>query len=137
MYNYIYDKNVMNKAGEMNTNINVYSPYEGFVKGTLFKTLYQPYKNFEPGKLNATTEREKELLCVMMYYAGLHDLGLYLNVYPEDKDALKLRNEYYEKYMVSKKEFEMNNSPIGWDCKYPVEKGFTFATTPFQWEVKR
>ena len=54
------------------------------------------------------------MLEVQMYYAGLHDLTLYLDVYPEDLEAVKLRDEYYEKYKNAKEEYEKRYNPYSW-----------------------
>ena len=137
MYNYgVYNKNVIDKNVEAK-NVDVFSSYDGFINGTLFKPLYEPYKNYVPERITGKNEKEKAILSVMMYYAGLHDLTLYLDVHPEDKDALRLREEYFDKYQVSKKEYEKIGSPYTWDANFPVNKGFTYAMTPFQWEVRK
>ena len=56
MYNYYnYPQNI-NFEGEnlrnMNyQNDNLYNPYQGLIRGNMFKNLYQPYKNEKPYEL--------------------------------------------------------------------------------------
>ena len=77
------------------------------------------------------------MLEVQMNYAGLHDLTLYLDVYPEDLEAVKLRDEYYEKYKNAKEEYEKRYNPNSWASFYPTNKLWSYSSTKFQWEMKR
>ena len=40
-------------------NQNLFSPYEGFNKGNLFRDLYDPYKKYVPKNLEPKTEQEQ------------------------------------------------------------------------------
>ena len=135
-YNY-YDRNIINNINGNMNKLNVYSPYEGFINGTLFKTLYKPYKNYKPSLENINGDKEKAMLSVQMYFAGLHDLNLYLELYPNDSEALKLREEYYDKYHQAKKEYDSRFSPFSLDSSFNLQKGFTYSKTPFQWEENK
>ena len=139
MYNYnnYYNRNIINNINGNTEQLNVYSPYEGFIKGTLFKTLYKPYKNYQPSLENISDEKEKAMLNVQMYYSGFHDLNLYLELYPNDKEALKLREEYFDKYNKAKKDYDSKYSPYSLDSSFNLSQGFTYSKTPFQWEMKK
>ena len=45
-----------------NNFLDLYGPYDGFIKGILFKNLYLPYKDYEPAKLLPNNEYEEDLL---------------------------------------------------------------------------
>ena len=52
--------------GNINENtkrnkLNLYSPDEAYLKGNLFRSLYSPYKNYQPAQLKPTSEKEKLL----------------------------------------------------------------------------
>ena len=49
----------------INTNIAnniLYGPYEGFIKGNLFKNLYQQYKNYQPAIIEQKMNKRKHYL---------------------------------------------------------------------------
>lgn len=139
-YNYMNDLNQskLNKNGlnQMNLNNNVKSnkdystdPYEAFIRGNLFSNLYTPYKNYKPAELNPTNEKDYYLLLVQIYGFAAHELTLYLDVNPNDDDAIKLRSEYVKLYnqalmqyeskygAISLKSMTLNSSPWAWDSK--------------------
>lgn len=72
------------------------SPSEGFKRGNIFLDIYSPYKkdmyNFVP-----KNERQKLLLEIMENCFYAHELNLYLDNYPMDKDKINLYNEYSKK----------------------------------------
>ena len=67
----------------------LYSPYEGYVRGNLFPSLYQGYKNIKPS-IKETNNQKQELLSYIGAYAfAAHELNLYLDNYPTDREAVK------------------------------------------------
>lgn len=82
-----------------NTNNGLYSVNEVLEKGTIFKELYKPYKNYVY-KLKLS---EDTLLS--SYILAMHDLKLYLDIHPDDEDIKKL----YEAYKA--KVEEIQNDP--------------------------
>ena len=78
----------------MNNKLNVtMDPYMGFVRGNLFENLYEPYKNYKVKDLNPTNEKDAMLLQLMQYNFALVELNLYLDVNPDDNNALNLYND--------------------------------------------
>ena len=53
MYNEIDYFN--NFSEESNNSLDLFSPYEGYIKGNLFKNLYQEYKNYKPSRVNVNS----------------------------------------------------------------------------------
>lgn len=126
-YAYMDYRNVLEKS-----KMNLYDAKEGFVKGTIFKTLYDPYKNYLPKEPVAMTEKGKSMLEVQMYYAALHDLGLYLDVFPNDANILRLRNEMIEKYEKALKSYEEKYGAI--ECVASKKVPYNWSTTSWPWE---
>lgn len=113
-------------------NISIYSPIEGLTKGTMFQTLYQPYKNYTARSLMPKTEKSKLLIEVQAYDSAKHDMTLYLDVFPEDENALKLRKDFHKSYLEAKKLYESKFPAL---CPNAITKiPWNWATTKWPWE---
>jgi len=117
-----------------NNDINLFTPDEAFKKGTIFKKLYKQYKNYQPGKINIDNEKDRLMNAVQMYALALNDINLYLAVYPNDKDALKIRKEYLDKYNMAKEEYQKKYPAFCIDYDFDINKSFDIATTNFPWD---
>lgn len=78
-------------------NNKLYGAEEGFLKANMMRNEYMPYKNMTYIEPSITNEREKELFEIQKYAFAAHDLNLYLDVNPGDKDLINLFNKYNEK----------------------------------------
>lgn len=126
-YNFVDYRTVLN-----NDNINVYNANEAFKNGTIFKTLYIPYKNYLPKQPTANTEKGKAMLEVQKYCAVCHDLALYLDVFPNDKNVILLRNDYLEKYHNALNNYEKTYGAINSPSANKVP--YNWSTTSWPWE---
>ncbi len=115
---------------------NLFTPDEAFYKGTIFKTLYQPYKTYQPSKVVTSNEKERMMNAVQMYALCLNDINLYLAVYPNDLEAMKVRKEYLDKYEMAKNDFERKYQAICVDYNYDINKPYNISVTDFPWESK-
>lgn len=144
MNNYIDYYNLMNNLNQQTGNSSSYNngnlgydldPYVGFTRGNMFNGLYDSYMNYKPYEINPQNEKQYLLLIVQMYGFAAHDLGLYLDVYPNDSNAIKLRDKYVNLYKKSVNDYEnkygpltlsselLNSSPWNWDSKkWPWEE---------------
>ena len=64
-----------------NNNLDLYTPYEGYIRGNLFKNMYDQYKNFQPGKIKINSEQEEMLLNIGQMAFAAHELNLLLDNY--------------------------------------------------------
>ena len=126
-YNYMEYRNVLDKS-----KMDLYDANEAFTKGTIFKTLYKPYRNYLPKEPMSMTEKGKGMLEIQMYNAASHDLGLYLDVFPNDVNVLRLRNEYLEKYNRALKAYQDKYGAI--ECKESKKVPYSWSTTSWPWE---
>lgn len=124
-----------NFNNEMNNkNPNLYGPYEGYIKGNLFKKLYDTYKNYQPSKLNITSEQDEMLLNVNELSFARHEMNLLLDNYPNNNNALNTFNSYRNMENKARENYErrfgpleitsndINNIPFAWeDDKWPWE----------------
>ena len=111
-------------------NLVLFNPYEGYLKGNAFKDEYRPYKNYKVAKLNINSEKEEMMVNIGEYSFIMHDLNLYLDVHPNDTEALKKFSEYRNK---------VNDLITNYERKYgPLSvKGNVSTSTPFNWEASK
>ena len=137
MYNYNYPPNFYFDGDNLRNyqknnyyqNDNLFNPYEGLIRGNLFKNIYDPYKNQKPYAIKPMNNQAKMLTDIDSLEFALIDLNLYLDVYPDDKSAIELfnkyRNEQNELLHNYQNEFgpillnsdSLNNMPWMWDNK--------------------
>ena len=132
MYNEIDYFN--NFSEESNNSLDLFSPYEGYIKGNLFKNLYQEYKNYRPSRLNVNSEKMEMLVNIGQMGFASHELNLYLDNYPNNRKALELFNKYSNMTNKLIKEYENKYGPLtvggikeGVPCNWENEK--------WPWEV--
>ena len=135
MYNYNYPPNFYFDGNNLRNyqnnyqNDNLFNPYEGLIRGNLFKNIYDPYKNQKPYAIKPVNIQAKMLTDIDSLEFALIDLNLYLDIYPDDKDAImlfnKYRNEQNELLHNYQNEYgpillnsdALNNMPWMWDNK--------------------
>lgn len=117
------------------SNMMLYGPYEGYVKGNLFRNLYDQYKSYRPMSLAPSSEREEALLNLNQIQFAMHELNLYLDVYPNDANIMRqfvayrntyndLLNQYENRYgALNVNSTSLNSVPFGWvDQTWPWER---------------
>ncbi len=127
MYNEIDYFN--NFSEESNNNLDLFSPYEGYIKGNLFKNLYQEYKNYRPSRLNVNSEKMEMLVNIGQMGFASHELNLYLDNYPNNRKALDLFNKYSNMTNKLIKEYENKYGPL--------TVGEINEDVPFNWENEK
>ena len=121
----------------MHDNLNLYEPYEGFVKGNLFKNLYNEYKNYKPMTLRPTSEKNALMLEIQKYKFALNDLNLYLDVNPNNKEAINIYNNYVVELDKLTKYYENLYGPISLNNNLIKTSNFNWINCPWPWEVMR
>lgn len=107
---------------------------EGLEKGNMFKEEYLPYKNYKPSKLVVRNEKEKLLLKLYESDFALHDLGLYLDLHPNDvymyEEFKKELNTFNETKSVYENKYgplcleDSNGTDYDWYLgPWPFDKG--------------
>ncbi len=105
---------------------SLYNPYEGLIRGNMFKNLYSPYFKEEPFPLNPKNNQERELYNLMAYGFAVTDLNLYLDTHPNDREMISLFNKYQNEYNKLVSEYESKYGPIELSSK-------TLNTYPWSW----
>lgn len=116
---------------DLNKNNNsILEPYEGFLKGNIFKNLYNPYKNYTPAKLIPNSEKAELLLNVNQLCFISHELNLYLDLFPNDKEMIMLFDKYNKMTNEAKEKYEKKYSPL---FVSNVETGSSFSWEEDNW----
>jgi hypothetical protein len=76
MYNSV---NTNKNYNDLNSN-ELYNAYNGFIRGNLFKKLYDPYKENEPYEIKPMNEQAKILTDIDALCFSMIDLNLYLDI---------------------------------------------------------
>ena len=110
----------------------LYSLKEGFMRGNMFRGIYEPYKNLTYLPLRPKNEREKKLYDIIALSFAINDLNLYLDLYPNDKECTKIFKQYVNEHKKLKKEFLATYGPLTVnqieDLKYEWEEN------PWPWD---
>ena len=128
-YGYINNLNQMNNQVQ-NSSKSFTEPYTGFIRGNMFDKLYSNYKNYKIQELNPSNEKEYAKMLLQMYAFAAHDLGLYLDVYPNDTNAIKQRYEYVRMYNEALRQYENNYGPI-------TKSSVLLDKAPWAWDSKK
>ena len=138
--NFIYsDMNMTNKQIMPNntTNIsqnNLYDPYNGLIRGNLFKNLYDPYKSKEPYEIKPMNEQAKMLTNIDALTFAMVDLNLYLDVFPNDREKINLYNQYRKQKENLLKEYESKYGPITINSEYLNTYPWAWNNMPWPWD---
>lgn len=132
----IQNNNMNNDFNEVNnTNTNLYGSYEGYIKGNMFKNLYDQYKNYKPAKLIPNNEQAELLLNLNQTTFAAHDIKLYLDIFPNDKNMINLYNDYQQKADIALKEYERKYGPITSNT-LSQNNIFSWETYSWPWEME-
>lgn len=143
--NYFIDEHEFNFKTDIDSNINInvdsinfnrdntlYDPNEGFNKGNMFKNLYSKYKNYVYN-LKVNNPKDELLYKIQMYSFALKDLNLYLDVYSEDRNMLKIFQEYKSKLEEYKNKYINEYGPLYSNNVNSTDK-WTWINNPWPWD---
>ena len=105
----LYNQNIQDKQ--------IYDPYNGFIRGNMFPELYNSYKLNKPLEITPMNEQAELLTYVDALTFAMIDLNLYLDVYPNDREALELFNQYRMQADEYTKKYENKYGPWPWEKK--------------------
>jgi len=111
----------------------LYDPYNGFIRGNMFESLYNEYK-IRPLNLEASNDKEMLLLYVDMFCFAAHDINLYLDIHPNDKDMIELYNEYRVQSNNLLEEYQSRFGPVFVNSDATKEIPWSWDNEPWPWE---
>lgn len=113
---------------------NVYDVYGGFIRGNMFPDLFNQYKLNKPFDIQPMNEQAELLTYLDAYSFAAHDINLYLDNNPNDRDMIKLFSEYTDQANKILAEYESKYGPLFVDASttYP----WAWNNSPWPWENK-
>ena len=141
MYNYNYPpnfyfdgNNLRNYQNNNYQNDNLFNPYEGLIRGNLFKNIYDPYKNQKPYTIKPMNDQAKMLIDIDSLEFALIDLNLYLDIYPDDKNTIALFNKYRNEQNELLNEYQNKYGPILLNSDALNNMPWMWDNNPWPWE---
>lgn len=141
-YNYMnnnYNQPLYNQQSFSNNNkssSNLYDPYVGFISGNMFPNLYNAYKISNPLEIEPMNEQAELLTYIDALCFATIDLGLYLDLYPEDKKVIELFNNFREQKKLYEKEYESKFGPLFLSSDALNTYPWAWNNSPWPWENK-
>lgn len=132
------NNNLINMNMNMHMGMNpsvLETPYEGYIKGNMFKNLYVPYKNFKPYRLVPNNEQAEMLLNINQLQFAAHEIRLYLDNFPNDSDMIRKFNEYTRMYNDAVNRYQNMYGPIKSNA-LSDENLFSWVVTSWPWEME-
>ncbi len=131
--NYSNVNDITNIKNEESLQKNLTSITEGFRRGNIFANLYWPYKkqtyNFVP-----SNNRQKLLLDIMENSFYAHELNLYLDNFPNDREKIEFFNKYNKKAETLIIEYNQKYEPLTLSGNELKELPWAWEDSPWPWE---
>ncbi len=133
-YNYV-NNNYNQPMYEEDANANkLYDPYQGFIRGNMFPNLYNGYgKTLDIKPLN---QQAKMLTTLDALDFAAHDIALYLDLHPEDRDMIQLYNSYRMQANELRENYEKKYGPILASSNATNKYPWDWNDKPWPWENK-
>lgn len=113
---------------------NLYDPYEGLIRGNMFKTLYDPYKIKQPYEIKPMNQQAEMLTYIDALCFACVDLSLYLDTHPNDQQAIKTFNQYRKEKEDIVKRYENQFGPLTLDSDSLNNYPWAWNDRPWPWE---
>ena len=113
---------------------NLYDPYQGFIRGNLYKNLYDPYKIQNPYEIKPMNEQAEMLTYIDALCFACIDLNLYLDVYPDNKEIIDLYNKYNNEKKDLTRKYEELFGPLVLDSETLNSYPWAWNDKPWPWE---
>ena len=115
----------------MKNNI-LFEPYQGFIRGNMFKNIYDNYeKVYDIKPLN---EQAELLTYIDILTFAYTDIQLYLDVHPNDEEMIKTYNEYSDNLKKTILNYEKKYGPINSNSQEMDNFPWPWVMEPFPWE---
>ena len=120
---------------KQNKNNDLATPLEGYIRGNLYNNLYKPYKNYRPANLVPTNEQAELLLNLNQLDFAAHELRLYLDVFPTDRNMIQLFNKYQQMSTEATNAYEKKFGPLNSNT-LSENTQFSWQAYAWPWEME-
>ena len=111
---------------------NLYDVYSGFIRGNMFPNLFNNYKLSRPYDVKPMNEQAELLTKVDAYCFAAHDINLYLDTHPNDRDMINLFKSLSSDSKMVIDEYEKKYGPLFVD--YSITYPWAWNNSPWPWE---
>ena len=115
-------------------DLDLYDPYEGFIRGNMYKNLYDPYKINSPYEIKPMNEQAEMLTYIDALCFACIDLSLYLDVFPNNKDAINLFNKYNSQKKNFMDKYQEKFGPLTLDSDALNAYPWAWNERPWPWD---
>lgn len=132
------NNNNFNKCGYIQnvTPNNLYEPYNGFIRGNMYPDLYNQYKVNRPFEVEPMNEQAQLLTYLDSLCFAAHDLNLYLDTHPNDRNMIQKFNEFRQESKKILEEYESKYGPLFVDSNASMTYPWAWNQLPWPWENK-
>ncbi|MDD2181433.1 MAG: spore coat protein CotJB [Bacilli bacterium] len=123
-------------AQNVNSNQDLFDPYTGFIHGNMFPKTYDPYKLSKPYEIKPLNEQAQLLTQIDALKFAMIDLGLYLDVHPDDQNMLNTFNQYRVQANELKMEYDSKYGPLLLSNDSLTAFPWAWNDRPWPWENK-
>ena len=136
-WNFNMNTNINPVIDEQKINHDLFKPYEGFIRGNLYRGLYQGYKLPRPYQVEPMNDQAQLLTYIDSLGFAAHDLNLYLDVHPRDSEMIRLFNEYRKQANKATGEYEKKYGPLFVNSSASDNtEMWAWNQSPWPWEKK-
>ena len=104
--------NLKTQKIQENNNDRPFAPEEAFMLGNYFSSLYVPYCGLTNYPVQPQNPRQACLVQLMMLEFNLHELNLYLDTHPNDKEALQQFQQFRQAVIEARTNYEKQYGPL-------------------------
>ncbi len=116
-----------------NKQIELFEPYQGFIRGNMFPELFDQYgKIYDVKPMN---EQAELLTYIDIFDFALIDLNLYLDVFPENAKMIELYNNLLQEKKMMMKKYEESYGPLTTNSEALNTVPWSWDNNPWPWEV--
>lgn len=125
--------NTPNQQVNYNNN-NLFQPYEGFIRGNMFPSLYDQYNQNRPYQIRPNNEQADMLTYIDSLTFAMIDLGLYLDVNPDDQKTINLFNQYRVENNKMMEQYQNKYGPLVLSSDSLNSYPWAWDNKPWPWE---
>lgn len=133
-YNYQEELDKNNDKPNNSTINDLTTPYEGFIKGNMFKSIYEPYNNISPPQIRPMNKQAEMLTSIDALTFALLDMNLYLDIFPKDEEIINLYSHYNTQNKQLKEEYENMYGPLTTSSNATSKKPWAWNDKPWPWD---
>ncbi|MDD4808667.1 MAG: spore coat protein CotJB [Bacilli bacterium] len=134
-YNYANNNyNIPHYDPEPNEKMKLYDPYNGFIRGNMFPALYNSYKTSKPFEIEPINEQAELLTYIDAYGFAAHDIHLYLDVNPTDREMINFFNQFKDERNKVVNQYEQKFGPLNLNSDALNRTPWAWINDPWPWD---